>query len=281
MRRSIVQTTAAVVLALGLSSCFILEDDPFTPPTTNVDIEVGADDLESFRSLGTLRSGEAVLIGLDVPSDRARADLLRVELDRNFELRLYDSRMRQLGVSRSATHFAASDVGLLSVSGVIEPQAINVNKLPCAASCVLARPRSAQRFYAQVTNLSGVSEAVSVRAFVESFADEYERDGNNSVLDAVPFPSGSSLESGAIELPFDVDYWYITAPGEIRFDATGGVGVRAVMIDEFGNPRDPVYENGDAIVVSANQVLRVFAPDGRAGLAAANASVYYLSFSPR
>lgn len=283
MKRTSTALLLTLSAALLLTACDITvrPPGPLPPPEPDFKMDVGTLNEPEVRALGTLANGQSTLVRVNLRGNQSRADLLRVQINRNLRLELLTNPTlgtpERLAISVSPTHFAKEPGGLLSASSELGSQAI-VALPECKGSCIQYDPSAADSFLVRVTNRSGADTRVELSAFVDEFADPYEAEGNDSVGNAVPVrASGSSVvESGAIELIGDVDYWRFTRSGTVVFDTLGDIGVTAEFVDGRGNPVEPPLLEDRAYPVERNTLLKVYLPGGRAGIAATNGSYYTL-----
>lgn len=277
--RKTITLLAALGLALLLSACEITIKPLPDPPAVSQEMGTGSFAAPVTESLGNLRAGESVLVRVKLSSNQLDADMLHLELNRNLRLELQrDRRDRQLlAVSVTGNYFARSSAALASAASDLAPAAIQPRER-CLGSCILYRPESS--FVVKVTNNSDATmDGVTLTAFVEEFADEYEASGNDTIGGAVDLsgqPGDDIYDSGAIELLGDVDYWYINRRATVVFHSPLGlVGVEAVHVDLDGVERE-LLRSGEDFTMPGPGYLKVSSHLDRAGIAHGQASLYQL-----
>lgn len=253
MKRFTLHLSLFAVLTLLLAACVTAGEDPLAPVGT-------------YR----LAPGEHVDVPITADTD---LPLLYIELDKDIELVVSDSSMATLAVARSASYFAR-DFGIMTAS-LIEPQIVVPSN--CRGSCVILDQGTSSVYWATITNDTGASVNVSLYAFGDHHADEYEP-RNDTIGQNTPVFDVFDYESGAIETLGDVDYWRVVGSGKFSFTVPNqeiSLVVTVVNSDYTTAPGGGPYTSGAEIFAEAGEFLEVRAEFyDRAGVSANSA--YYL-----
>ncbi len=267
MKRKLLTLALVSSAVLLLSACKIVIEPPVRQPDATV---AAGNDADTAVGNYSVPAGGDLLVRVNVNTERP---LLYIELSRDMELEVFNASRVRLASSRSSNFFGAGTDGLSSSS--LESQAITL-ALACEGSCVILNRATSSHYYALIRNTSGSSQNVSLWAFGDFPADEFEGD-NETASTLATYDVSGAMESGAIETLNDVDYWRVIGTGTVVFDAPNSA---LAMVAEVFNPSGSSrtagpYTNGQSFTVYANELIRVSSSNSRAG--ASQVSDYYLS----
>lgn len=149
----------------------------------------------------------------------------------------------------------------------LTPVSINVARV-CRGACVLL-PRAGGVATLTIHNPGASALPVRVHLPVEPFHDLNEPNGLRS--QATPL---TDLDSGAIELIGDVDWFQVTRSGTLLFDAPSSLNLQATLIDPQDGPFRSL-RNGEWAGVLAGDLVEVRAVQPEAG--PSGVSTYHLT----
>ncbi len=149
----------------------------------------------------------------------------------------------------------------------LTPASINVARV-CRGACVLL-PRAGGVATLTIHNPGASALPVRVHLPVEPFHDLNEPNGLRS--QATPL---TDLDSGAIELVGDVDWFQVTRSGTLTFDAPSPLNLQATLIDPQDGPFRTL-RNGEWAGVLAGDLVEVRAVQPEAG--PSGVSTYHLT----
>lgn len=276
--KRVITLLALTAAAVVLSSCNITITPPGPPANT---IDVTASVSPNTSTSVVLNPGQSQVFRVSVPAGPAGSDLIYVELDRNIELEVRGSSYTSvIFSSNSAAWFSSGRLGIQSLAAdAVVGQSVST-LTACRGSCVLATPASlGSTFYAAVRNDTNVTTTAKLYVYGDSYRDLTEPQ-NNATATA---PSLAAFDSGAIETVGDIDLWWASTTGIVRFDtAVGGPALEATLLDASGVPISSQlgggpFLNGQTFSVFAGEFIRVRASSATRAAAAAR-SVYYLEY---
>ncbi len=264
--RRLAWIAAPVLLAGVLSACSITVT--YDPPPNATPVTANADNNTPVDSSVTVPGNSTMYFDVALPSSVRAYPLVYFELtaDLNLSLINYSSAYQTLASSSSASYFASGSVGLASLAGGGGPiaQSIGVS-YACQGSCIIWPTSGTTHYYLGVENTGSSPATFDLYVYGYHYQDSNEP-GNNVQAGAVPLSSGSA-DSGAIETLGDVDWWYMTASGNVSFTkVVSPVSLQALLYDSGGgyiatfNP-----SAGGTIPVVAGDSLKIESANGYAG----------------
>jgi len=269
--RRLAWIAAPLVLAGVLSACTITVT--YDPPPNATPVTANTDNMTPVDSSVTVLSHSTVYFDVALPSSVRAHPLVYFELTKDLNLSLinYSSSYQTLASSSSASYFALGGVGLASLAGGGGPigQSIGVSYV-CQGSCVIWPTSSATNYYVGVENTGSSPVTFDLYVYGYDYQDSNEP-GNDVQAGAVPLSSGSA-DAGAIETLGDVDWWSMTATGNVHFTKVSSpVSLQAALYDSGNNyigTFDPSVSS--TIPVVAGDYLMIQSANGYAGSSAAS-----------
>lgn len=234
----------------------------FEPDATEVAAVAPSTDPQRVAS-GTLVPGETHFYQVTVsPSVADASDLIYYDIDVGrdtqqnganvISLRRYSSSGTVLASSVSSAGFTLDTGAEATSSGLeaksVEPQAIGIEWF-CYGPCIIESAASGAR-YVRVQNVSEVERTYDLYAYGLEFQDTNEPGNDNSAV------ALGDVDSGAIEVLGDEDWFQVTQPGQLFFDSTAAAELRLrAQIIRNGQPLVNLPPGGDAFVQVGDQVV--------------------------
>lgn len=267
MRRSFFLISLALV-GLVLSACKIVVT-PIPPPQVDATVTATDPGTKPPALWSGSVSGDGVLIRVNVPASVQNGyDLLYVELDSDVDLEVRGPSYANVIARSENRSYFAQGLSALSAEGTeVSGQAIDL-LVPCRGSCVILPANQAGTLFVHVEG----GGTVSLYAYGDFSQDTTEPD--NSAINSAPAfdPTAAAGEQGAIETLGDVDYWRVTASGITSMLTAAGdpVGLRIEIVDPTGArvAGGGPFAPGTSFQVFANDYLRIYSSQGRAGASA-------------
>lgn len=266
MKRNSVILSFVAAVALLLSGCNIIFE-PAPQPRTPDDSVRAVNDTENPVGTYTIPAGGDLLVRINPSTNRP---VLYIELDRNFDLEVFDATRRLIASSSSPAFFARGAAGLTSAVA-IEAQALNP-LAQCRGSCVILDQGTSSEYFALITNTSGSSLSVELYAFGDTMVDLGEPE--NDVAETAPVLDMDNGDEGAIEVLGDQDYWRVTGNATFIFDAPS-TSIDILLEVYSGNEVVDSATDGETFEVFNGEIIVVRATNNRAG--ASSESAYYIS----
>jgi len=263
LRTLLICTTGLLMLA----ACnVVIVFNPVATPVT-------ASTSDSPVANATLASGDTMFFKVTISASVAGSgNVLYYELDAGrdkqddsagvLELRVLDNGGLAVASSNSNSFFGPG-ISVAAASSGLTSSGISSQR-KCLGACVIESSFAGTRFL-RVHNASAGSVSFDLFAYSFGLQDTGEP-ANDSSATATAL---TGFDKGAIETLGDQDYYRATKSGTLSFNSSSAIALRVELVAD-GTKLAP----GSSTTVSAGEILRVFASDGRAG--SPSASFYTL-----
>lgn len=282
MMRRLGLVAGLLLLVGGLAACKITIT--YSPPTDYTSVVANSSGSITTRPPAldtvTIPSHQTVYYQIDTTGITSYP-LLYVELDQSINLELQDAGGVPISSAHNNLYFAGEGLGLASLAGAsVSPLDITA-PFSCAGSCVIKK-RTSSTYYAALTNNTSASVTVNFYAYGSTYDDSEEPQNNDPSTTLAQLTTGTSTHDGALETLGDVDYWYVplSAGGYWNFTATStAIDIAACPVNTADNCTSGPFYDGQTIHVVGGDYVKVYATNGRAGVA--DASQYtFGSYTP-